>query len=377
MSDFFLDNYDTTLSEKLTFFISPVYSERHYAESLQAKTWRGRTVHFVMAAVEKTLLFGPLIALVEAALAAFWFAIKSDGALKGWDAVLSREPVEEADFEPKQGASTYGKDFQSKDMPVSTHKHSKASQPDEISLDMPEAKESPVSDDQPRIAIPEPLLTDEEMKRRRDATTEILSTQGFEMEPGDRETQYGYKGEVQGTAALRFATAKATRDIPSAISPAALKEMRETNLEQYLILKLKRFGHALGLKGYLTLPSGKKFNLEGFCEAFTVPMIASSFQEFVRTNDFYSKEDCAWIVKNFNQTTSSDYTEPDDIQVIATLIQDPDFKGPISLGTGHHWHSTGTLFFGNYLIYCNRGWGDTSRAFMFTSYPTALSSRRV
>jgi hypothetical protein len=164
---------------------------------------------------------------------------------------------------------------------------------------------------------------------------------------------------VQGTSALRLATAKATRDDPSAISPKALKNHRELNLEQYLILKSKRFGHALNLRGHLSLPSGKTVNLEGFSEAFTVPMIASSFQKFVEGSDSFSAEDVEWIVNQFNQTTSSDDTDPDDIQVFSLTVQDPQFEGPISLGTGHHWHSTGTIFYGNYLIFCNRGSGDS------------------
>ena len=200
--------------------------------------------------------------------------------------------------------------------------------------------------------------TDEQREKRRKGTATILTTHGFEREAQDRPSKDGLQGGSEGTAALRFATAKATRVVPEAISPASLKEQRELNLEQYLRIKLKRFAHALGLEGHLTLPSGKEFNLEGFCEAFTVPMIASSCRQFSRTNTFFNKDDWEWIVKSFNQTTSSDSTEPDDIQVFATLIQDPDFVGPVSLGTGHHWHSTGTIFFGNYLIFCNRGHGS-------------------
>lgn len=63
-------------------------------------------------------------------------------------------------------------------------------------------------------------------------------------------------------------------------------------------------------------------------------------------------------MKHFNEITSSDYTESDDIQVLAYCIQDPSFMGPISWGTGCDWHSTATIFFGDYLIYCNRGFGD-------------------
>lgn len=346
MSDIFLKDYGTNWSEKLTFFALPVYRDRHYDECLQAKTWRGRSIHFALAVLESTMVFGALIALVEAAVAAFWLALKDDGALKGWDDVLANPQEEDrADQDEEPAFRSLEKSVQIAEKLVApstplieTHCDSN------FDIELP--------------VFPEIIETAKERKIRRKAAAAILSTPGFEMEPGDRQTHYGYKGEVQGTAALRFATAKATRDMPNAISPASLREQREINLEQYLILKLKRFGHALGLKGILTLPSGKQFNLEGFCEAFTVPMIASSFQSFASENRFFTDEDHEWIVENFNQTSSSDYTEPDDIQVFATQIQDPNFRGPIALGTGHHWHSTGTIFYGNYLIFCNRGWGD-------------------
>lgn len=349
MSNFFLNDYGTTWAEKLTFLVSPVYGDRHYAEFLEAETWQGRHVHLVMAGIEKTPLFGALVALVEAVVACIWFAIKNGAVKKGWEDVLSDPTTDDAEApsSEQEVEDAAGKGIVPEEEPVlpSSHKlppvQTRVIVPQNWKLDVP-----PVSE------------TAEEIQKRRDATAAILSTLGFIRDPDDRETHRGYRGEVQGNAALRFATAIATRDIPGAISPYSLKEQREINLEQYLILKLKRFAHAHDLRGFLTLPSGREFNIEGFCEAFTVPMIASSFQLFARRKGFFTPEDAEWIVKHFNQTTSSDYTAPDDIQVFPIQIQDPDFKGPISLGTGHLWHSTGTLFFGNYLLYGNRGFGD-------------------
>ena len=61
---------------------------------------------------------------------------------------------------------------------------------------------------------------------QREATYRILATKGFVSDRSDRLTLNGYKGEVQGTKALRFATAKATKIFPDALTPAALKEQR-------------------------------------------------------------------------------------------------------------------------------------------------------
>src|SRR5262249_40133972 len=156
----------------------------------------------------------------------------------------------------------------------------------------------------------------------------------------DQPSRNGLKGEVQGNQALRHTVAKVTKLFPQAIGLKALKEQREVNLEQYLTIKLKRFAHAFALKGFVTLPSGKQFNLEGFCEAFTIPMLTASFQNYSKQGKFFSKADYEWVIEHFNQTTSSDHTAPDDIQVLACMLQDPNFVGPLALGTGHHWHST-------------------------------------
>ena len=75
---------------KAHFFGLPVYGDRHYAEFLDAETWQGRHVHLVMAGIEKTPLFGALVALVEAVVASIWFAIINGAVKKGWEDVPLR-----------------------------------------------------------------------------------------------------------------------------------------------------------------------------------------------------------------------------------------------------------------------------------------------
>lgn len=333
MSEFLLQNYETSWLEKLAFLSCPIYSKRHFEASCEAKTWQGRTFHLVVGAIESTLVLGALVALIEAYVATVWLA------------------------------------FQEKSSKINAQVNAQAGVPDRSPMPLSAAVDELICEEEEQqqdinpfegkttVATVEVVLP-EVLKSRRENAASILTTKGFEKESGDRLTPDGYRGEEQGNSALRFATAKATKEDPAAISPAALKDRRELNLEQYLILKIKRFGHVFNLKGHIPLPSGKLANLEAFSEAFTVPMIASSFDAFAEGKDRFSPQDREWIVKNFNKTTSSDYTEPDDIQVFSLAIQDSQFKGPISLGTGHHWHSTGTIFYGNYLIFCNRGGGD-------------------
>ncbi|WP_068468256.1 hypothetical protein [Candidatus Protochlamydia phocaeensis] len=186
----------------------------------------------------------------------------------------------------------------------------------------------------------------------------ILSTLGFTADPFDQLTKYGFKGEVQGTALLRSQTTAETRKHVQAISLPALKSQKEANLEQYLTFSLKRFGHACHLEGTVDLPTGKNVNLEGFCEAFTIPMIAASFEDFAKIDPFFDEDSQRWIVEAMNQTTSSDSISDREIEAIAARIQASEFIGPISIGAGYDWHATGAIFFGDYLMYCNRGAGS-------------------
>lgn len=357
MTKVFLNDYQTSLAEKLTFLISPIYSERHYQEYLNSTTWQGRAVHFVLSAIEKTVMIGPLIALIEAAVALIWLKLSTQSPakdrsfkievkkvdlvpplVKGEDKENPKPPIFETN--PKDGVEK---------VRVSATKVERIIPQNQSLLEINKTK---------KVKVSAPIESVREAENRRKGTEVILTTKGFERDKSDRLGRNGYKGEVQGNSALRFATARETKINPRAISLFSLKEKRESNLEQYLILKCKRFAHAWNLKGFLKLPSGKEFNMEGFCEAFTVPMIASSFLDFAKDSLFFTEDDYQWIVHEFNQTSSSDYTEADDIAVHSLVIPDSNFCGPISLGTGYDWHSTGTIFFGNYLIYCNRGGGD-------------------
>lgn len=194
--------------------------------------------------------------------------------------------------------------------------------------------------------------------RVKEATTRILLTKGFVADVGDKRTMYGYKGEIQGTAALRKVTAKETKQHLYALSLEALNSQKNVDFMQYLVFKLKRFGHACHLDGIVEMPNLTQINLEGFSEAFTIPMIASSFDQFDKWDSYFDKKSHQWVVENMNATTSSDYMSQEKIEEYVRQIQDKNFMGPLSIGAGYDWHATGAIFFGDYLVYCNCGAGS-------------------
>jgi hypothetical protein len=369
MSDFFLPNYNTSWKEKLFFPVCPVYAARHLEEASKTTSWRGRIVHSILYQIEsQPFVLGMIVALAERCLA--WIFAKQ---VSPTESGVNSDRIKKRQGEFKKGPNEPKKDAASNKVVQENDKNIDVVFEEEEIEDRPFYNKQIVNDK----FVEEPERSDEIKKKDlkidstlfsedcatpEEATYRILATPGFvadPTDPSDYSSQYVSKGLIQGSKALRFVTAKVTKKFPEAITPAALKEQRDVNLEQYLTLKIKRFGHAHSLEGHVPLPSGKKVNLEGFCEAFTVPMLASSFDEFAKKHpNLFSEEDRKWIVKHFNETTSSDFTEPDDIQVFACCIQDPHFVGPVALGTGYDWHATATIFWGPYLIFCNRGNGD-------------------
>lgn len=207
----------------------------------------------------------------------------------------------------------------------------------------------------------------------------ILKTPGFIPSPTRKDDHYRHsisvkvrnnfstsyinlsKTNEQGTPQLREVTAMQTKGSGfHALCPSVLRKQKQENPDQYWTLKLKRIGHAFDLKGILELKN-KKVNLEGFCEAFTIPMLASSFSHFVDSLDSnkeyakWLKQDVDWIIDTFNETTCSDLITEEDIDRIGTQIRDPDFIGPLCIGTGYDWHFSFAVFLKNYLIYGDRG----------------------
>ncbi len=368
MSSIFLNQYELSLGQKVIFPVYSVYSYRHLQAAFEAVTWLGRTVHLLTGLVQSIPLLGAILSIVERRLAIHFQTAKDKKAKEEVEDIPEAQEIilEEAD-EDVENEQFVKESVLNNDLPEDLIEEEKIEaeefEPDILRAEnviKTELKDEVKEELQvlPKIDVEEVLS---QVKTQQDATHSILSTKGFVGEVGDILTYYGYKGEVQGSAALRTVTAHVTKQFPQAISPAALRAQREVNIEQYLTLAIKRFAHVHALKGYAPLPSGKQVNLEGFCEAFTIPMVASSFQEYAQTSEFFDGEESLWISEQFKQIVSSDYVSPDDIQTMALCIQSPDYVGPTPISSGFDWHDTSAIFFGRYLFYCNQGGAHFNR----------------
>ena len=188
------------------------------------------------------------------------------------------------------------------------------------------------------------------------ATIQILSTPGLKLvkikDEDDKEPVERMELCREG---LRGAVAMIGKERPQAISPAALKAQRGVDLEQYIALELKRFGHTQELKGSVTLPSGNQLKLEGFHDVFTAPMIMSSFKDFVEETGSLNAASQQAILNRFKDIIYCDYVSKNDIQGIVTKLHDPGFAGPIIMSAGFDIHSAVLMWYKGYLIYCDRG----------------------
>jgi len=204
----------------------------------------------------------------------------------------------------------------------------------------------------------------------QEAVRRILLTDGFNPPADLSKANFYYKEEkvdtveeIQGTPELRLAARNEVKNHLHVLSPEALKDQSDCNFEQYLRFKIKRLTHIFDLTGRVHLPlTGTEINLEGFCEDFTIPMIASSFAKFAESKDpaadwLKDGHSAQWIIDEFLETVTNDMMYPGKVQEIVAEIQKPGFKGPRALGTGFDWHSTVDNFFRKFLFYGNRGAG--------------------
>lgn len=185
------------------------------------------------------------------------------------------------------------------------------------------------------------------------AARSILKTKGFSSDEGDTIYRENSVGCCQGSKEMRLKAAEQTKIAPEALEFSELRKHKHINLQTYLIFTFKRFAHTFGLAGKHTI-LGAEVSLEGFNEIFTIPLVAASFKRFDagrrETLEFSSER----VIQQLLNTTFSDTTSDEDIRTITAKIKDPNFKGPISIGSGDDWHYTTVIFYRDYLINCNR-----------------------
>ena len=138
---------------------------------------------------------------------------------------------------------------------------------------------------------------------------------------------------------------------PQAFSLKTLRNYPDS--KNYFVTRLRYFSHAFALNDRIGSPQKEK--REGFHESFTIPRIASSFETFAKKTGSLDNPSLEWILSRFTQTTISETLTEQDLKIIKKTVRDPQFIGPIIVGSGYDWHFTGEIIFGNYLLRCNRG----------------------
>ncbi len=191
----------------------------------------------------------------------------------------------------------------------------------------------------------------------------FLQSGEFQLVPEDYVKRKGKRGfsicQEQGSPALRRAARLFAKDQPAFFRPSILRKIRRFHERNFRILQLKRLGHALNLDGLLSLSDGTHTQYNGFSEAFSIPMLASSVQEYAsRKESRISEKAGSWIAAILNNTSSSDLHTSGEGKELLDKMLDPNCPDPISISSGYDWHSTQLFIFRKHLIYCNRGAGS-------------------
>lgn len=192
-----------------------------------------------------------------------------------------------------------------------------------------------------------PSLTADEMKKMKKiekATQQILGTNGLVS----KGSYYDLDDDWLSIAA------SLTKDLPDAISPAALRANRLVNFEQYLFLKIKQFCQVEEVGGKIALPSGKLIVLDDFFEELAVPIVISSFNSFSKSSNLFKEKDREWIKSELNKINFCDFISKKEIEEVVTKLNDPSFAGPIIIETGYIGHCAAIMFVGDYVLYADR-----------------------
>lgn len=154
--------------------------------------------------------------------------------------------------------------------------------------------------------------------------------------------------QCQGCRSLRNRTVEVTRNNPKAISPSALRAASASgNQSTYEIVKYKRLAQTFGLSGFLKAKDKDyvfEFNLEGFSDTFTMPMIQESLDDFLALSPKYEKQRTLFATI-FSESLNNDNATDERIANAYRRIHAKEKTLPVLIGTGWDWHSTQVIIY--------------------------------
>src|SRR5262249_34590940 len=146
-----------------------------------------------------------------------------------------------------------------------------------------------------------------------DAAAKILFLgKNFEKDTNDYSTKQGYIGEVQGHRDLRLRARRVNVDV---FHPSNLQAKKDLNPKFYFHLIAKRLAHSFGLKG---MELG--FDLEGFNEAYSIPMLASILKHFRPSKEF-GQEDMEWVAERLKNALMGEETSKESFEEVSKQIR--------------------------------------------------------
>lgn len=165
--------------------------------------------------------------------------------------------------------------------------------------------------------------------------------------------------QKQGSIRLREKVVKVMETIHpcGGLSLQSLRDCKQYNKNLFSILHQKRVSHALSINGKGILPSDDEFDLNGFNDTFTIPMLASSLFSFATK---YPEEQEKALAVGTILTNALFNDRSNDIKIKKGL-KDLNLGIPLMIGSGWDWHVSCVTFMKGekedeyYVIVCNRG----------------------
>jgi len=144
-------------------------------------------------------------------------------------------------------------------------------------------------------------------------------------------------------------------DVVIPFDSGAMLNLKMAAPEQYYLNLFKRAAHVFSLAGTIQ-NYDQELNLEGDYAGRAVPMLAGSFRLHSQKNpESMDTETAEWLSDHLFNGIYPDNYKPQDAERAAEIIRQGAVEEPICIASGYDRHMTQVVFYGDYLIYINRG----------------------